>query len=175
MPHSSAPGSGSGVGSKLLFCYKGGVVCLSAVTQGPHLHSHNDRKLDPQMVQRGYHGTLLLNGLWGKVLSPASIIPPGEPPQDGGLKGIHVQGHTFSPQESIWSALHASSSPRASAHESLLHRGGVAVPVPSRGPLVVWIRKAGRHLAQTNDTCLGNPRRPKWGVYSSPVGWPALL
>ena len=28
------------------------------------------------MVQRGFHGTLLLNGLWGRVLSLESIKPP---------------------------------------------------------------------------------------------------
>ena len=55
------------------------------------------------------------------------------------------------------------------------------MPVPSPGPLPVWTRKAGPLLITLpcllalNDTSLDNSRRPKWGIYSSPVGWPALL
>ena len=82
------PRVGGGGLAQSCCCYKGGVVCLSAVTQSPHLHSHNDRKSDPQMIQRGYHGTLLLNGLWGKVLSPASIKPPR-----GTSTGWRAEGH----------------------------------------------------------------------------------
>lgn len=152
-------------------CYKVGVVCLSAVTQSPHLPP-NDRKSDPQMIQRGYHGTLLLNGLWGKVLSPASIKPP-----QGTSTGWRAEGHPgagthLQPSgEHLVSTASVIFSGGLSAHEST-PSSGVAVPAPSPGPLLVWIRKAGHRLAQTNDTCLANPRRPKWA--SAHLLWDGL-